>query len=310
MMKVSSRVSACLEILGAGIGWGCSGLFTRPLLNAGMGIGTVAAVRNTGCMLLLLMIFSLKDRSVFRIRLRHLPIFFGTGVMSILVVTILYYRCQALCSLAVSAILLYTAPAIVVLLSAVIFREKITKIKLMALALALLGCSFVTGIWSGNLNITSQGLVTGLCAGFFYALYSIFSRFALAAHDSTLTIVVWSFLFSGSFSLFFMDLPILLTTLPQPKILLSSACLICISTLLPYLLYTKGLESVESGKAAILTSIEPVAAAFVGILAYGESLTLSVCMGLGCILLCILILQGDSDPADCKDTHRRNGSCS
>ena len=53
-----------------------------------------------------------------------------------------------------------------------------------------------------------------------------------------------------------------------------------------------------------------VAAAFVGILAYGESLTLSVCMGLGCILLCILILQGDSDPADCKDTHRRNGSCS
>jgi len=121
---------------------------------------------------------------------------------------------------------------------------------------------------------------------------------------------VWSFLFSGSFSLFFMDLPILLTTLPQPKILLSSACLIWISTLLPYLLYTKGLESVESGKAAILTSIEPVAAAFVGILAYGESLTLSVCMGLGCILLCILILQGDSDPADCKDTHRRNGSCS
>lgn len=304
MKKVSSRASACLKILGAGIGWGCSGLFTRPLLRAGIGLSNVAVIRNAGCLLLLLVIFALKDRSVFRIRLRHLPIFFGTGVMSILLVTFAYYRCQALCSLAVSAILLYTAPAIVVLLSAVIFREKITKTKLLALVLALLGCSFVTGIWSGGLNGTPQGFILGLCAGFFYALYSIFSRFALMARYPTLTVVVWSFIFAGGSSLFFMDLPVLLEALPQPRLLLSSAGLVLVSTLLPYLLYTRGLESVENGKAAILTSIEPVTAAFAGILAYGEPLTPSVFMGLGCILLCILILQGDSDPADCKDTHR------
>ena len=37
-----------------------------------------------------------------------------------------------------------------------------------------------------------------------------------------------------------------------------------ISTVLPYLLYTAGLARIDSGKAAILASVEPVVAAWLG----------------------------------------------
>ena len=58
------------------------------------------------------------------------------------------------------------------------------------LLLALLGCSFVTGFWGGGLTVTPAGLLLGLGAAFFYALYSIFSRFGLR-HYSAFTVVLW-----------------------------------------------------------------------------------------------------------------------
>lgn len=52
-----------------------------------------------------------------------------------------------------------------------------------------------------------------------------------------------------------------------------------------------GLSRVESGKASILASVEPVAAALVGVLAFGEPMTAGVALGLLCILGCVYILR-------------------
>lgn len=284
------KYASYLQILAAGICWGCIGLFSRTLLNAGVGAANVVVLRNLGGLLVLLAVFAMKDRSVFQVQLRHLPIFFGTGVISVVLFTLCYFRCQELCSLAVSAILLYTAPAMVVLMSAVVFREKITARKLTALALALLGCSFVTGIWSGGLAITPIGLLLGLGSAFFYALYSIFSRFGLR-HYGSFTVVVWTFVFAGPASLLFLDRPTMKAAMSQPGMWLTAAGIVLLSTVAPYLLYTKGLERVESGKASILASVEPVTAAFVGILAFGEPAGLPVFAGLACILACVYILR-------------------
>ena len=144
-----------LNILGAAACWGCIGLFNRFLMRAGMGAANIVVIRNFGGLVLLTLIFALRERSVFHVKAKHLPIFFGTGVESMVFFTLCYFKCQELCSLAVSAILLYTAPAMVVLMSAAVFRERITRKKLLALALALLGCSFVTGVWSGDASVTA-----------------------------------------------------------------------------------------------------------------------------------------------------------
>ena len=47
----------------------------------------------------------------------------------------------------------------------------------------------------------------------------------------------------------------------------------------------------RSGKASILASLEPVVASFVGILAFGEPVSLMVFLGLGCILACVYVLR-------------------
>lgn len=277
-------------ILLAGILWGLIGIFNRNLSASGFTSFDIVLVRNMGSLLLLGLIFLIFDRSVFKIQLKHLKYFFGTGVISVLLFTLCYFTCQQMCSLAVAAILLYTAPTFVVLLSALLWRDKITKRKLAALIITFLGCTFVSGLWSGSLTVTLLGFALGVGSGFFYGLYTIFGRYALE-HYQPFTVTFYTFLFAGVGALLVVRSDGWGERLSQPSILLLSLGLVVVSTVLPYLLYTKGLSQVDGGKASILASVEPVAAALVGIAAFGEPMSVMVLLGLGCILLSVYILR-------------------
>ena len=283
------RYLSFLYILLAGILWGVIGLFNRNLTASGFSPQSIVFVRNFGGMLVLGLVFLIFDRSVFRIRLKHLPYFFGTGVISVLLFTLCYFTCQQMCSLATAAILLYTAPTFVVILSALLWKDKITKQKLIALVVTFLGCTFVTGVWGGGLAITPLGFLLGIGSGFFYGLYSIFARYALA-HYKPFTVTFYTFVFAGISALFVVR-PDELTAAAQPSVLLLILGLVIVSTVLPYLFYTKGLAQVDSGKASILASIEPVVAALTGIIVFGEPMGITVLLGLACILLSVYILR-------------------
>jgi len=278
------------HILLAGTLWGVIGVFNRHLTAAGLSASSLVAVRNMGGLVLMTVIFALFDRSVFRISLRHLHYFLCTGVVSVLLFTTCYFSCQQACSLAVAAILLYTAPVFVVLLSALLWKDPITKKKLLALVLAFLGCTFVSGVWSGGLSISPKSLLLGLGSAFFYGLYSIFGRYALA-HYQPLTVTYYTFVFAGFGSLFFVRPAELALMAGSGRMALLGVGLVVISTVLPYIFYTKGLAKVDSGKAAILASVEPVVASLVGIIAFGEPMSIMVLLGLGCILGTVYILR-------------------
>ena len=277
-------------ILLAGILWGLIGLFNRHLAAEGLAPASIVLLRNVGGFLVLGLVFLLFDRSVFRVQPRHLPLFFGTGVISVLLFTLCYFTCQQHASLAVAAILLYTSPTFVVVLSAVLWRDKITKNKAAALVITFLGCSFVSGVWNGGTEMTLSGFLLGIGSGFFYALYSIFGRYALA-HYPPFTVTLYTFLFAGAGALAVCPVRETIQALTSPLLCLLGVGLVLVSTVLPYLLYTKGLAEVDSGKAAILASVEPVTAALVGVAAFGEPMTPMVLAGLGCVVMSIYILR-------------------
>ena len=279
-----------LCVLASGILWGLIGIFNRRLTAAGFSVASIVLIRNLGSMLVLGALFVLKDPKIFRIRAKHIPIFLGTGVVSVLFFTLCYFSCQRLCSLAVAAVLLYTSPAFVVIFSAILWKDKITKRKLLALLLAFLGCTFVTGLWSGDAAVTAWGALLGVASGLFYGLYSIFGRYALA-HYKPFTVTFYTFLFAGLGALTVLRPAELAAGFAQPGMVWVAAGLIVVCTVAPYLLYTFGLAGMDSGKAAILASVEPVTAAIVGVLAFGEPMSVMVLLGLVCILACVYILK-------------------
>ena len=258
---------------------------------AGLSPFSIVVVRNLGGCALLALFFAFRDRSVFRVERRHLKYFFGTGVVSVVLFTVCYFSCQKLCSLAVASILLYTAPSFVVLLSALLWKEPVTKKKLLALALTLVGCACVCGVFSGGLSVTLPGVLLGLGSGFFYALYSVFGRYALA-HYPPLTVTVWTFLFAGPASLVLLRPAELGAAFGgNPEVWGTALCLAVFSTAAPYILYTWGLARTEPGRASILASLEPVAATLTGILAFGEPLGPLTALGILGVLAGVCILR-------------------
>ncbi len=280
---------AAASILAAAALWGIIGVWNRRLMAGGLSPYSIVVVRNCGGLVLLTAVMALRDRSVFRVERQHLKYFFGTGVVSVVLFTVCYFSCQEICSLAVASILLYTAPAIVVVLSALLWREPVTKKKLLALGLTLVGCALVCGVFSGALTVTGGGIALGLGAGFFYALYSIFGRYALA-HYGPMTVTVWTFVFAGAASLVLVR-PAELAALAQPSMALTAVGLVVCSTVLPYILYTRGLARVEAGKASILASLEPVVASVAGVVLFGEPMSPLTAAGIVCVLAGVYILR-------------------
>ena len=288
-MKKSPR-GAYASILAAAALWGIIGVWNRNLMAAGLSPTGIVVVRNFGGMLLLLAVFAVKDRGVFRVRKEHLKYFFGTGIISVVLFTSCYFSCQKICSLAVASILLYTAPSFVVILSAMLWKEPVTKKKLLALALTLVGCACVCGVFDGGLTVTFTGILLGLGAGFFYALYSVFGRYALA-HYSSMTVTVWTFIFAGPASLVMLRPAEMRAVFTAPSAWLLAAGLVVFSTVAPYILYTRGLARVESGKASIMASLEPVVAALAGVRIFGEPMGLLTLLGILCVLAGVYILR-------------------
>ena len=281
---------APLLILTAGSMWGSMGLFVRVLGKTGCSNAEIVFLRAIVTAVCLLAYLAVYDRSLFRIRLKDLWCFLGTGLLSIVFFNICYFTTITLTSLAVAAVLLYTAPAIVIVLSAFLFSEKITGRKLIALLMTFAGCVCVSGLLSGDSSLTLTGFITGLGAGLGYALYSIFGRFALDRGYRSLPISFYTFLFASVGTIPFISLKNVgraLTSSPSQTGLIVLYGVF--TTVLPYLLYTRGLQSVDNGRASIIASIEPVVATAIGALVYHEILNIYEIIGIAMVLGGIVI---------------------
>ena len=203
-----------------------------------------------------------------------------------------------MCSLSVAAVLLYLAPSFVVLFSAVLWKTPLTARKLIALAVSLLGCVMVSGILGGDMTASWAGIGLGVLSGLCYASYTVFAHYGLAHYESY-TMIYWTFLVAGLGSVFFADFKTLPLAFSSTQGIVGVCGVVIVATVLPYIFYTKGLEGVESGKASIITNIEPVVETLVGIFVFKEALTVWTVLGVACVFGCVILLarEGGSAPA-------------
>lgn len=284
------RASAC--IIAAGIMWGTMGLWVRKFTAEGLDPIQILSIRIAVTVVLMAAFLTIYNRKLLRIRLRDLWCFLGTGVCSIVFFGYCYNRTIVLASLSVAAILLYTAPIFVMIMSRFLFGEQFTSRKAAALLLAFAGCICVTGIFSGDAAVSSAGILTGLGSGFGYALYSIFGRYALERGYHPFTVTLYTFFCALIAVLFLADWkPVADFAFSSPVNLLYGLAYGIITTVLPYILYTTGLSRVESGQASIMATVEPVVATLLGILVYHEEMTAIGLAGVILVLAALVILN-------------------
>lgn len=278
-------------IAAAGILWGLLSLFFTYLNRLGLNARQAVAVRLCFAAIIMVLYLAVCNPKALRIkRPAHCLYFVGTGIVSLAFFNACYFAAIGLAGASVAALLLYTAPAFVMLLSAALFREKLTGRKLGCLFLTAAGCVCVTGVLSGVGAVAPRAVLFGLGAGFGYALYSIFGKYALRQYSSQ-TITAYTFVF-GALGLLPLSAPgeiIRAIGAPLPLLAAAGSALCC--TVVPYLLYTRGLGGVESGRAAIIATVEPAVAALVGILILHEGITIRKIMGILLILGAVILMN-------------------
>ena len=131
MGKDSSKAGTALIILAACF-WGSMGIFVRRLGTYGFGSIQIVAIRVTLAAVIFCIIMLVTQKSESRISRKDIPLFLGLGFGSILFFTVCYFSAIKIMPLSTAAILLYTSPIWIMLMSALFFHEKMNKTKMVA----------------------------------------------------------------------------------------------------------------------------------------------------------------------------------
>ena len=268
------------------------GLFVRRLDSFGFSSIQIVSIRVTLAALIFCLLLLVKDPSGFRIAVKDIPLFLGLGFGSILFFTVCYFTAITMMPLSTAAILLYTSPIWIMLMSVLFFREKLTGQKILALLLAFAGCVLVSGISGEGMSL--KGLLIGLGAGFGYGLYSILGTVALRRY-SPYTVTTWTFVFAAVGSWLICRPADMLAKFAAaenlPGLILFCILTALVTAVIPFLAYTLGLRTVEASRAGILATVEPMVATLFGVLVFAEPLTLLSGLGMLLILASVILLN-------------------
>jgi len=233
---------------------------------------------------------ALRRRGALRVSVRDVLFFAAFGLFGIAAFYGIYVTAIDLAGMSVAAVLLYTAPAWVALISAVFLGEKLTPVKLVAVTLAMTGCALVARVYDlRELQLNWLGILAGLGAGLTYALYSVFNKVGLRRHDGW-TVLAFGLLAGSVFLAPLQSPQWLVTALRQPGAIAWLHALALGPTLGAGLSFNAGLRHVPVSSASIVATLEPVIASLLAFAVLGERLDPVQLVGGGLILAAVIVL--------------------
>jgi drug/metabolite transporter, DME family len=264
-------------VLGAATFWATFGIFAKRLYEAGFEPLELASVRAAVGFLAIAAGALLRGRWRRALHVGRGGMLFlaAYGVLGYALFTLTYFASLARTGVAVAAALLYTAPAFVLIMSAVLWRERVTPLRGGAVLLVLAGVVLVTGaagaLLRGTATLPAAALVLGIGAGATYAVYTMFSKVSVERYGPVASLF-WSF---GAATLVFaLIAPPHLPFLQSPGRTAELIALGVVPTLIPYALYLSALRELRASTASMLAAVEPVIAALLAALLLHERLEL------------------------------------
>ncbi len=289
-----------LFILTAALLWSSLGIGGRFAFRAGVVPLEAAFYRAAISFACLLVFLVATNRRALRIRPGDLGFFAAFGFFGVAAFFVVYMTAINTTTVATASILLYTAPAFVIVLSALLFGEALTTPKMIAVACAFTGCVLVgRGYDPSSLRLNLPGLLIGLASGLAYALYTIFGKVALRRYTPLTTLT-----YSLGFGTIFLGTQALATGV-IPRTHPSSGWIALIylafvATLLAQAIYLAGLRYIDAGSASLLATVEPVSAAMLGYIMLGERLEGLQIAGGALVVGAVMLARSRTEP--------RNGS--
>ena len=272
MDRERNNRKSVLMILSAMLIWGTIGLFRRfiPLSSAFLAFSRGIL----GGIFLLIVMRIKREKTAERLPLRTVVRLTLTGA-AIGINWILLFEAYNYTTVAVATLCYYMQPTIVILLSPVIFREKLTPKRALCAVFAIIGMFFVSGVIGGGAAQASnlKGIFLGLGAAVLYSIVVITNK-STAGIDayrkttiqllSAVSVMIPYLLLTGGFGS--------LSFSAQTGILLLIVGIV--HTGIAYVLYFRSMDGLKAQSIAIFSYIDPVAAMLVSAVFLNEPLSI------------------------------------
>ena len=278
----------------AGIMFGSSGIFVRTLTQNGIDSTTLLFLRFSIAIIPILIALLLTDKNLLKIDLKDIPLFLACAIC-IIGLNLCYNESMNTVPLSLAAVLLSLAPIFVLVFAYLLFREKITSKKLICMFLAILGCVLMTGVLEENIaNIPLFGILSGIGAALFWAVYLMASKKSIETGKHTYTILFYSIVFISIALIPFTSFDPITSFIAIDPILCILFLIIhsTFSFALPYIFSTLSLSYIDSGISSILLSgAEPLAALIFGFFLYSEVPTILMFCGFILTVMAMMMLS-------------------
>ena len=276
------RITGILLIAISAASFGTLAIFGRYAYDAGMDTFTVLFLRFSVAAVLMGILLAARRESLPRGRV--LGQLIGMGALGYVGQSFMYLTAINHASAGLVALLLYLYPFFVMLLSALVLHEKVTRVKIVALVLALIGTALTVDPAGGQL----VGALMAISAAAIYSVYIIVGTSVMkhvsAVQSSTVIFASAGVVFGSITAINGAHFP---ATNPGWFAMLG---IVLVATVVPVITFLAGLGMVGPTNAAMLSTLEPVVTVLLAAWLFGEQLPAVALTGGGLILVAVILL--------------------
>ena len=260
---------------GAGL-WGLMSIFSRALNAADYTSLEIAYIRCLVAGIGLALIHWKKDPTILKVSGKGIITSLMFGAVTYTIGFLSYAYSVERIPAAMTAVLSFTSPIWTCLIGVLVFRERVRGKKIVAILCCLFGAALITNlIGAQNLRFDLLGMGAAVLNGVGIAFQVCVPRYFEKQYRKD-TMLTYGFLGAAAFMALFVDHGKILSSFTGPggmKILLSALALSVFCTLVANTIFVKSASYVEPATTTILSALEIVVGAVVGVLLFGEILS-------------------------------------
>ncbi|MDQ7786305.1 MAG: EamA family transporter [Thermodesulfovibrionales bacterium] len=296
MEQKRNRKLGYLYVFCAAFFWASSGTASKFLFHRGITPFQLVQLRTTTAAFSLFLVLFIWRKHFLRIGRNDIFYFLVLGALLAATQFTYLYSISGI-QVAVAILLQYMAPVLIAAYSVLFAYKKLDQRTVIALAGALAGCYFMTGVYSLDiLNMNRTGILAGFASAAAFAAYTLRSEYGMQIYTPW-TVVFYALFFAALiWNIFHPPLAAFI----HPHLGTDWVLILYIGifgTILPFGLYNEGIRLLQSTRASITATLEPVLAGFFAYSFLGEKMELLQITGAFLVIASILLLQTRKDHA-------------
>ena len=284
-MVVTERSKGFLCGIIAAVTYGLNPLFAKPLYKAGLTPDSVLFYRYLFAFAGLVLLVKLNG-SPFRIKREELPWLLLNGVMMFLSSLFLFLSYEVM-DVGIASTLLFVYPVMIALIMTLGFREKMSLVALASIVIALSG---VAALCTGD-NVSWRGIIYVILSALVYAVYIVCVKVSPLKNMASDTLTMYCLAIGTVGFIVRLDFGCSIPAIPPTVLAWTCAVLLALLPTMVSLYATAlAIRFVGATATGILGALEPLTGVAIGVLVFGEELTIRLGAGIVLILIGVILL--------------------